>query len=130
MQGITQEAEFSRVLGNPDNFLVSAGFEDVFDEMTSSNEVERNLVRIKYAGSSVEAPVLRLKVTDRVMKLELMIAGSDVSRWIDSHKVINSHCEVSRGEYFCSGFINSISCVPRTSEYHSVKYTILIDKNT
>ena len=130
MQGTTQEAEFSRILGNPDNFLVSAGFEDVFEEMTSRPTARENQVSIKYASISLTAPVLKLKVTDRIMKLELAIAGSDMSRWINSPKFINSHCEVSSGEYFCSGFISSISCAPRTSEYHSVKYTILFDKNT
>ena len=118
------------MLSNPDNFLVSAGFEDVFEEMTASTDTSKNQVSIKYSGFIIVAPVLSIKVTDRTMKLKLMISGSDMSRWINSHKVINSHCEVSSGDYFCSGFVASISCSPGTSEYHTVKYTILIDKNT
>lgn len=129
-QGITQEVELNRVLGNPDNFLVSAGFEEVFEEMTSKSDGIQSLVNLQYAGVSISAPILNLKLTDRIMKLELTIAGNDLSKWISSHSVINSPCEISSGDYFCKGFISSISCSPRTSEYHSVKYTILIDKNT
>ena len=129
-QKTTQDPELSRVLGNPDNFLVSAGFEDVFEELTSPDPILADLIAISHGGNAVLGALSRLSVTDRVLKVKLLIPGKDMTRWIDSHKSINSQCTVTSGNYSCHGFINSISCKPHSDEYHSVKYTILIDKNT
>ena len=129
-QGTTQEAEIQRVLDNPDNFLVSAGFEHVFDDMVSPPEQPNNLVTVKYDGISVTAALLKLKLTDKSVTLKLLVPGSNLSKWISSHKSINSPCELSSKDSNCHGYISSISCLPRDTESHIVKYTILIDKNT
>jgi hypothetical protein len=109
---------------------VSAGFEDVFEELTSPDPVLSDLIAISHGGSAVLGRLSKLSVTDRSMTVKLLIPGKDMTRWIDAHKSINSQCLVSCGGYSCHGFINSISCKPHSDEYHSVKYTILIDKNT
>lgn len=130
MQGITQDAELQRVLDNPDNFLVSAGFEHVFDEGHEPDGEPLDLVTVKCDGASVTASPLKIKLTDKSLVLKLLVPRNFVSSWISSYKSINSPCEVLTSGEKVYGYISGISCSAASNDSCVVKYTILIDKNT
>jgi len=131
MPKTTQGDEFSRVLENPDNFIVSEGFEDIFESFEDPEPVPYQSLFVAYSNKKIPGELIKLKMSREAVRVTLKHAGYQVASWLQDQSCIGTICSVSgdrdlelHGE-LCEIQVESIS-----SDVVTVKYTISLVKNT
>jgi len=131
MPKTTREDEFDRALDNPDNFIVSSGFEDIFEDLTSPEVSTSDALSISYAERKVSGSLLKMKMTRNKLVAVLSFRGIPASSWMKDYDCVGKICTVTNNhDLRLNGYLDGISCAPSPGDSTVVKYTILIDKNT
>ena len=130
MPKTTQDDEFSRVLENPDNFIVSEGFEGIFESL-EDEPVENESITVSYGSKKISGELIKFKMRKENLSFTLRCAGTLPLEWLKDQMHIGSFCALTNNrDIELLGTLEEIKCKSITSDGATLTYTISFVKNT